>query len=130
MLNTRHSTQAVQQLSIPGILIKIESLALLIAALGLYIHQSGNGWGLIALILVPDLSALGYLKSVGFGSALYNSVHTYLLPAVLLALSLALNNPLILQIALIWFIHIAGDRLLGFGLKYPTEFKDTHLGRI
>jgi hypothetical protein len=30
-------------------------------------------------------------------------------------------------IALIWIAHIAFDRLLGFGLKYPTQFKDTHL---
>ncbi len=31
---------------------------------------------------------------------------------------------------MIWFAHIGGDRLLGFGLKYPTEFKDTHLNRV
>jgi hypothetical protein len=34
------------------------------------------------------------------------------------------------QIALIWAAHIAIDRVLGFGLKYPTAFKDTHLNRI
>ena len=26
--------------------------------------------------------------------------------------------------------HIGGDRLLGYGLKLPTGFQDTHLGRI
>ena len=26
--------------------------------------------------------------------------------------------------------HTGADRLLGFGLKYPTGFADTHLGRI
>jgi hypothetical protein len=34
------------------------------------------------------------------------------------------------QIALIWAAHIGVDRVLGFGLKYPTAFKDTDLGRI
>jgi hypothetical protein len=34
------------------------------------------------------------------------------------------------QISLIWAAHIGGDRALGFGLKYPTAFKDTHLGRV
>jgi len=35
--------------------------------------------------------------------------------------------PLGVLLALIWFAHIGADRLLGFGLKYPTEFKDSHL---
>ena len=34
------------------------------------------------------------------------------------------------QLALIWFLHIGADRLLGYGLKYPTSFKDTHLQRV
>jgi hypothetical protein len=32
--------------------------------------------------------------------------------------------------ALVWLAHIGGDRLLGYGLKYPTAFKDTHLQRV
>jgi hypothetical protein len=35
-----------------------------------------------------------------------------------------------LQIALIWLAHIGVDRMLGYGLKYPTGFKDTHLQRV
>jgi hypothetical protein len=34
------------------------------------------------------------------------------------------------QIALIWFAHIGTDRFLGYGLEYPTRFKDTHLQRV
>jgi hypothetical protein len=34
------------------------------------------------------------------------------------------------KIALIWLAHIGADRLLGYGLKYPTAFKDTHLSRV
>ncbi len=26
--------------------------------------------------------------------------------------------------------HVGGDRLAGYGLKYPTAFGDTHLGWI
>jgi hypothetical protein len=32
--------------------------------------------------------------------------------------------------ALIWLAHIGMDRSLGYGLKLPTAFQDTHLGRI
>ena len=33
-------------------------------------------------------------------------------------------------LALILLAHIAADRALGYGLKYATGFKDTHLGQI
>lgn len=29
-----------------------------------------------------------------------------------------------------WLAHIGADRLLGYGLKYPSSFKDTHLQRV
>jgi hypothetical protein len=35
-----------------------------------------------------------------------------------------------IQLALIWLGHIGMDRALGYGLKYPTAFKDTHLDRV
>jgi hypothetical protein len=35
-----------------------------------------------------------------------------------------------MQIALIWLAHIGLDRMLGYGLKYPTEFKDTHMQHV
>lgn len=33
-------------------------------------------------------------------------------------------------VGLAWLAHIAADRALGYGLKRPTSFHDTHLGRI
>jgi hypothetical protein len=57
-------------------------------------------------------------------------VHTYTLPALLMALALATQWPLGVQLALIWFAHIGMDRTVGYGLKYPTEFKDSHLQRV
>jgi hypothetical protein len=30
-------------------------------------------------------------------------------------------------LALIWLAHIGLDRALGYGLKYPTAFRHTHL---
>ena len=35
-----------------------------------------------------------------------------------------------LPLALVWIAHIGFDRALGYGLKYPSAFADTHLGRI
>ena len=111
-------------------ILRLEGLILLIGALALY-AALGASWILfVVLLLAPDLSALGYLLSPRAGALIYNSVHMYLLPGVLLALGWALNAPLAAQIALIWFAHIGMDRALGFGLKYPTEFKDTHMQHV
>jgi hypothetical protein len=30
----------------------------------------------------------------------------------------------------VWIAHIGFDRLLGYGLKYDTAFKDTHPGKV
>ena len=73
---------------------------------------------------------LGYLANARLGARLYNLVHTDALPIVLAAASLSLHRPQALAFALIWLAHIGWDRMLGYGLKYPTFFKDTHLQRV
>jgi hypothetical protein len=82
------------------------------------------------LLLAPDLSMLGYVAGPRVGAVVYNVFHAYPLPAVLGIFGLLGGSPLVLAVALIWLAHIGMDRLLGYGLKYPTEFKDTHLGRL
>ncbi len=111
-------------------MLRLEGLTVLAGALAFYALLNGNWLVFAALLLVPDLSALGYTVNARVGAATYNLVHTYLLPSILLALGYALNAPLAIQIAAIWFAHIGVDRTLGYGLKYPTEFKDTHMQHV
>ena len=81
------------------------------------------------LLLAPDLSMLGYLAGPQVGTAIYNAFHTYAMPAVVGALGVIFASPLTVAVALIWFAHIGMDRTVGYGLKYPSSFKDTHLER-
>ena len=114
----------------PSLLLRLEGLIVFTAALYSYGYVNGN-WILFALlILAPDVSMLGYLKDVKLGALGYNVVHTYVLPATLFVVSYFAGFDLGLALAIIWIAHIGMDRLLGFGLKYPTEFKDTHLNRV
>ena len=114
----------------PALLLRIEEGALLTAAVLLYAHLHFS-WLLFAvLFFAPDLSMLGYLANPRTGAALYNLGHFVLAPLALLAFGCATARPLAVAIAIIWFSHIAFDRLLGYGLKYPTHFKDTHLQHI
>lgn len=110
----------------------LRSEGLIVLALSVFFYwQSGASWVLFALLLLaPDLSMLGYLAGNRVGALLYNSAHTYALPAALLAAGLWLGAATPVALALIWLAHIGMDRALGYGLKYPTAFKDTHLGRV
>ena len=56
-------------------------------------------------------------------------MHFTLWPLALGIAGLALAAPVASAIALIWLAHIGIDRMLGYGLKYPSEFAATHLGR-
>ncbi len=96
-----------------------------------FYHSLRFSWILfIVLFLWPDILMVGYLLNPKLGSRLYNLVHTDVLPAALATSSFALHRTSLLAFALIWLGHIGFDRALGFGLKYPTFFKDTHLQRV
>ena len=111
-------------------LLKLEWLAVLAAALVAY-AMSGYSWWLFALlILAPDLSMLGYLGGPVIGAIAYNTVHTLIAPGALALAAWLLASPLAMALALILLAHIAADRALGYGLKYTSGFKDTHLGAI
>jgi hypothetical protein len=114
----------------PTALLRVEGVALLVLSVLLY-RVNGGGWLMfVVLLLAPDLSILGYLAGPQVGAAIYNTFHTYAMPAVVGALGMIFASPLMVAVALIWFAHIGMDRTVGYGLKYPSSFKDTHLERV
>jgi hypothetical protein len=70
------------------------------------------------------------LEGLAVFAAAYNAVHTYVGPVALLAVGVLAGESVPTQIALIWLAHIGIDRTLGYGLKYPSGFKHTHLERV
>ena len=114
----------------PKILLHIEGGAILFAACFGYQHVHGNWLWFALLLLVPDLSMLGYLVDKRIGAMAYNAFHTYTVPIILLLVLEFSGQISYGWLALIWAAHIGMDRLLGYGLKYETAFKDTHLNRL
>jgi Domain of unknown function (DUF4260) len=115
---------------LPSTLLRLEGLALFGGAVVLY-ADGDYGWVAFAvLLLAPDLSILGYLVNTRVGAALYDALHTTLVPIAVGVTGALADAELAVQLALIWLAHIGLDRLLGYGLKYPTSFKDTHLQRV
>jgi hypothetical protein len=92
--------------------------------------EHGSSWWWYVLVLVPDISALGYVAGPRRGAIVYNLAHTYAGPAALGALGTISDSSVTVALALVWVAHIGMDRALGYGLKYPGSSKDTHLQRI
>jgi uncharacterized protein DUF4260 len=114
----------------PRLLLRIEGLAVLAGAIALYVHLDYGWLLLVVLALAPDLAMLGYLAGVRAGAAAYNTAHTYVGPVALAIAGVLAGADTAVQLALIWFVHLGADRLIGYGLKYPSALKDTHLQRV
>jgi hypothetical protein len=113
-----------------NLILKSEALAFFVACLWAY-SLVGASWTLfLLLLLVPDIFMIGYAKNSKLGALVYNAGHTYNIPFLLLGLFLLIHTPILLPLSIIWIAHISMDRMLGFGLKFDTDFKDTHLGKI
>ena len=78
-----------------------------------------------ALLEISEPTFRAYAERHG-----YDLVHTHVLPVALGAGGVVSDTDWAMQIALIWLAHIGMDRAVGYGLKYPTGFKDTHLQRV
>ncbi len=115
--------------AVEGIL-RFEAMALFVAGVLVYLQLGGEAWWLLLLLLAPDISMLGYLGGPRLGAVTYNLVHNLVVGLAALALGwFAAIAPLAIAGAVL-VAHVGMDRTLGYGLKLPTDFKDTHLGRI
>ena len=110
--------------------LRLEGLAAL--ALGWVVWRVFDGdpvW-FVPLLLVPDISMLGYLRGPHLGAITYNVAHNWFTGGVVFAVGASLQVDQLAMAGALLVAHTGIDRLLGYGLKYPTAFQDTHLGRI
>jgi hypothetical protein len=108
-----------------------QAAQLTIAILGLYFQPISISWWIWPfLFLSPDISMLGYLVNTQWGAVCYNLFHHKLTAVIIVVIGYFLHNDIILFIGLLLYAHSSFDRLFGYGLKYPDNFKHTHLGQI
>lgn len=87
-------------------------------------------WAAVLMFFAPDISMIGYALGPRRGAAIYNAVHLYGAGVVLAALGFWVGPFWLWPLGLLWLAHAGFDRMLGYGLKLPSDFRDTHLGRI
>lgn len=109
---------------------RIENIAIGVLVVVAFVHLHFAWYWLFVFFIVFDVSMLGYLVNKKVGALGYNAVHNYVGPAVLLLAYVLSGTRWYAFVGLLWAVHVAIDRLQGYGLKFTTGFQDTHLGRI
>jgi hypothetical protein len=111
-------------------LLKLEELAMVGCSILFFNQLQFDWWWFPALLILPDLSMIGYLINTKVGAYCYNFVHHKALALLIVGLGFYMNNQYLLLSGIILFAHSSMDRVFGYGLKYITSFNDTHLGII
>lgn len=111
-------------------LLKSEELIQFLGAIFLFSRLDFAWWWFPTLILLPDVSMVGYLINSAVGAVLYNLVHHKGL-GILVGLSgLMIGSQLLMLTGVVLFAHACMDRVAGYGLKYVDGFKHTSLGNL
>ncbi len=109
--------------------LRIEGAAAFLGGVWLYGQLGGQWLPLLPLLLLPDVSLLGYLSGSAIGAFVYNLVHNWAVGLALVGGGLVAAVPAVAIAGAVIVAHVGMDRVFGYGLKHPTSFKDTHLQR-
>jgi hypothetical protein len=107
-----------------------EGAAAFAAGLVAYLLTGGNPWFFIPLLLLPDLAMIGYLAGPQIGAIAYNAVHNWAVGLAILGAAALTGSAPLWAAGAILGAHVGMDRALGYGLKYPSGFRSTHLERV
>ena len=110
--------------------LRAEGVATFVAGLAGFLYLGLPWWGFALLLIVPDVSMVGYLRGPRLGAIVYNVAHDLATGAAIAGVGLAIGSVPVAAAGAILVAHSGMDRMMGYGLKLPSSFKDTHLGRI
>lgn len=110
--------------------LRLEEAAMFALSILLFMFTAFNWWWYPVLLLVPDVSMLGYLAGPKSGAMLYNFFHHKATGILLIIIGTLTGQHWINLAGIILFGHASMDRILGYGLKYADSFHHTHLGWI
>ncbi len=113
-------------------ILKLEEVVLTAVALyALSYYDLGlSAWLWAALFFLPDISMLGYMVNAKFGAISYNIFHHKGIALLIIAIGYFFTIEPLIATGILLFAHASFDRIWGYGLKYVSGFKDTHLGSL
>jgi hypothetical protein len=110
--------------------LRAEGLATFAAGLAGFLFLGLPWWAFVLLLIVPDVSMAGYLRGPRVGAVIYNIAHDVATGVAIAGVGLAVGSVPVAAAGAILVAHSGMDRMAGYGLKLPSSFQDTHLGRI
>ncbi|MFE3847221.1 DUF4260 domain-containing protein [Flavobacterium sp. LB3P45] len=110
--------------------LKLEELGLFMLGIYLFNLLDYARWWFLVLILVPDLSMIGYVFGNKTEAFCYNLFHHRGIAIALYFSGIYSSNSSIQLSGVIIFSHSSMDRMFGYGLKYETGFNYSHLDEI
>jgi len=122
----------MEQKKVMDFAIKIEEAAITIVFI-YFLSKYNLGfpvWLWVVLFFSPDLSMLGYLVNSRIGAFTYNLFHHRAVALILAAIGFFMHIDILITSGILLVAHSSFDRMLGYGLKFPDDFKHTHLGEI
>ena len=108
-------------------LIQFEEFTVFLGCIYLFSRLNFKWWWFPLLIMLPDLSWVGYLINPAVGAILYNVVHFKGAGLAIGLYGLAKGNRNLMLAGIILFAHASMDRSIGTGLKYFDGFWHTSL---
>ena len=113
-----------------SVILRAEQVAIGLTGVIGYVALGGSWLLLPPLLLVFDVSMVGYLAGPRIGSITYNAAHNLVIALLTLGIGWWAGVAWLQLLGALWLAHVGFDRALGYGLKLPSDFRDTHLGRI
>lgn len=109
---------------------RLEGAVIFASATWAYFYFDFNWLAYILFLFAFDIFMVGYLANPRIGAFVYNLGHSLAVPLLLVVAALLAVNSFLLGLAYLWLAHIGIDRAAGYGLKFTSGFKYTHLGNI
>lgn len=111
-------------------IIRLEELGMFLLSILMFAQTEFAWWWFPALLLVPDVSMVGYAINNRLGAIFYNIFHHKGIAILVYAAGYLVEERYLELAGAIFFGHSSMDRLFGYGLKFFDSFRHTHLGSI
>ena len=111
----------------PGAILRLEGIVVFAASTAAYSQTIAPLWLAIPVLVLPDLILTKRVQNHRLGSWIFDVLHTYPAPSLLITFAVIRDfqfQSYLAAIPLLWFMHIGFDRMLGRGARYDGAVVD------
>ena len=92
-------------------IVRIENGFAFVISFYIYMHLDFPIWWFFVLLLVPDITMIGYAINKEIGAIVYNFGHSFILPLLFAIGYFSFSKDYLLIVSIIWLAHIFMDTI-------------------